>query len=61
MTTDELLRIVEQRGLRVVLKDGQPVICGAKSNPAATERLLAVLRLHRERIIAMLKSRKVNT
>ena len=54
MSTRELLNIVEKRGLRIVLKDGRPVLEGAAANPAVTGKLLAVLKIHRERIVSLL-------
>ncbi len=56
MSTEELLQIVKDRGLSVAIQDGQPVLRPAGS-PAATARLMAVLKLHRERIVAQLTRR----
>jgi hypothetical protein len=50
MTTNELLDIVKSRGLKIVLIDGRPVLEGARGNPAVTDNLLSVLRIHRDRI-----------
>jgi hypothetical protein len=55
MTTKELLKIVESRGLKITLIDGRPVLEGAKGHPAVTDSLLSVLRFHRERIVDHLK------
>jgi hypothetical protein len=58
MSTKELLEIVKSRGLRIVLRDGRPVLEGASGNPAVTDKLLSALRFHRERIIEILKPNK---
>ncbi len=57
MTTKDLLRIVHERGLRIYLKNGQPLIERPPENrkDAVTDRLLAVLKVHREWIIEHLK------
>jgi hypothetical protein len=52
MTTQEVLKIVEARGLRVEVSNGQPVLRGETSQ--ATPRLVAVLRRHRDRVLAAL-------
>lgn len=54
MTTDELLKIVEARGLKVKLQNGQPVLVREHGDQSATPKLLAVLKRHRDRIIAKL-------
>lgn len=55
MSTQEVLKIVEARGLSIVLDNGRPVIKRARDNHGAiTDKLLAVLKRHRERIIAHL-------
>jgi hypothetical protein len=54
MTTDELLQLVEARGLKVVLKDGQPVLVRTRGNEGVTDSLLKVLKRHRAWIIAKL-------
>jgi hypothetical protein len=59
MTTQKLLEIVRNRGLDIVLKDGRPVIVPGKHRHQVTDKLLAVLRFHRERIIALLGGRNV--
>ncbi len=56
MTTQELLQIVTNRGLRLSLKDGGPVISGAKEE--ITGPLLLCLKRHRERIIEILRSQQ---
>lgn len=56
MTTDEVLKIVKERGLTVELRDGRPHLIG--SGPEVTDRLLAVLKLHREWIIERLKNER---
>jgi hypothetical protein len=55
MTTREVLEIAKARGLKIVLDDDRPVIQRKKGDPAVTDKLLSVLRIHRERIIDMLK------
>lgn len=55
MTTKEVLEIVESRGLKIVLKDGHPVL--VKPNGGiVTDKLLAVLKVHRDRIIQEIKA-----
>ena len=56
MNTKQLLQLVAERGLKIELVDGRPVLRGAANNPKVTDRLLAVLKFHRERIIAQLSS-----
>ena len=52
MTTKELLGIVKNRGLVIVVKEGRPVILAASVKPGAvTDKLLAALKIHRERIV----------
>lgn len=51
MSTKEVLNIVKERGLEIVLKDGRPVISKPAGNDGVTDRLLSVLKRHRERII----------
>jgi hypothetical protein len=58
MTTRELLIIVERRGMRVVVEDGRPILLRQGSKDGVTDRLLAVLKRHREKIIALKTSRK---
>lgn len=60
MTTREVLLLVKERGLTVELRDdGTPVLSGNTKNPKAkTDKLMKVLKLHRERIIALLKKDK---
>lgn len=59
MTTDELLEIVKARGLRIVLKDGRPVLQPINGREGVTDKLMAVLTIHRERIIERLKRAEV--
>jgi hypothetical protein len=55
VSTHELMNIVQARGLSIVLDNGRPVIKRARDNHGAiTDKLLAVLKRHRERIIAIL-------
>lgn len=54
MNTKQLLKIVEDRGLQIVLKEGRPVITKPLGSTALTDKLLAVLKVHRERIIEFL-------
>lgn len=51
MTTQQVLSIVEARGLKVVIVDGRPALRGPKDE--ATPHLLAVLKRHREKILAL--------
>lgn len=56
MTTQQVLDIVRDRGLRVFLgDDGRPRLARNGQDGAVTDALLAVLRRHRERIIEALK------
>lgn len=54
MTTKELLEIVERRGLKVLLRDGEPFLHRPKGNKGVTDRLLSVLKRHREPIVSLL-------
>jgi hypothetical protein len=51
MSTRELLRIVKERGLSIELRDGRPVLIRNGKDAAVTDKLLAVLKIHRDRII----------
>jgi hypothetical protein len=55
MTTDQVLGIVKERGLKIELRDDRPVLVGAANNREVTDKLLAVLKVHREWIIERLK------
>lgn len=55
MTTKQLLAIVEERGLKIVLQDGRPVLKRPQGNEGVTDKLLAVLKYHREQIIRELQ------
>ena len=55
MSTKQLMEIVKQRGLRIELKDGRPVLMKPDGNGGVTDQLLKVLKFHRERIIEILK------
>lgn len=57
MSTGDLLREVEERGLRIVLIDGQPRLQGPAS--LMTKALLNVLRHHREEIIKRLQPKRL--
>ena len=59
MSTSELLDIVRKRGLRIVLENGRPVLKRA-NREQVTDNLLAVLKVHRERIIKMLEEQQWN-
>jgi hypothetical protein len=53
MTTREVMKIAEERGFKVVLApDGHPVLQGDRAN--VTDKLMAVLKIHREAIILIL-------
>ncbi len=56
MTAKELFRIVEDRGLTLVMKDGVPVIRGDRSQ--VTQPLLDALKRYRLAVIAMIESRE---
>lgn len=58
MSTRQVLEFCKERGLTVALKDGVPVLKEASNNPKATEKLRAVLKIHRERIIEILSKEK---
>ena len=60
MTTQELLRIAADRGLKIVLKENGPVISPPYDRAAVTGELLDVLKIHRERIIDILKQGVLN-
>lgn len=56
MSTDEVLNIVKRRGLTLTIAtDGRPVIKNGAGNPNVTDKLLAVLKIHRDRIIERLR------
>ncbi len=55
MRTAELLKLIEDRGLRIEAKDGRPVLVGAKASAVVTPRLLKVLKFHRAAILEWLK------
>lgn len=57
MTTKDVLKIVEDRGLKIVLKDGQPLLVRTPGSQTITDALLAVLKIHREWIIKHLSSK----
>ena len=52
MTTDELLAEIRERGFQILLKDNQPILRGDKTK--LTPTLRAVLRWHRDKLIAHL-------
>lgn len=54
MSTQELLKIVSKRGLTLGLKEGRPVIRQPVPPGAVTDKLLAVLKRHREGIMVEL-------
>lgn len=54
MTTQQVLEIVKKRGLKIVITDGRPVLKRPAGNDAVTDKLLAVLKRHRERIVSLL-------
>jgi hypothetical protein len=54
MSTSDVLRIVKDRGLRIELRDGRPVLIRPEK-AEVTGKLLAVLAIHRERIIEFLR------
>jgi hypothetical protein len=56
LTTKELMEIVKQRGLRIVIVDGQLIIKKPVGNENVTDELVRVLKRRKEQIIAFLKS-----
>lgn len=57
MSTDELLGIVTERGLRVILRPpGQLSLAGPR--PEMTPALMRVLKLHREMILERLRAKE---
>ncbi len=54
MSTRELLKLVEERGLKVAVRDGRPVLVRAAGSEAVTDKLLAVLKRHRQAIVELL-------
>lgn len=54
MSTKELLSIVERRGLKVMLRDGRPYLVPGAGSKEVTDKLLAVLKIHRDQIIRTL-------
>ncbi len=54
MTTQEVLGIVKERGMKIIIKDGKPMISKPPENHELTDTLLKVLAIHRERIVAIL-------
>jgi hypothetical protein len=56
MNTRELLVIVEDRGLRIEVREGQPILVRPQGKGEVTDELLAVLKHHRQRIIEILSS-----
>lgn len=57
MSTKDVLAIVKARGLEIVLQGGRPVLRGFEKKGMVTGPLLAVLKIHRERIVAELRAR----
>jgi hypothetical protein len=55
MTTKEVLEIVKARGLKIVLNGDRPEIDPQGKKGVITDKLLSVLKIHRERIIEILK------
>ncbi len=58
MTTRQLMDIVKARGLKLELHEGRPVIVPNGHRGEVTDALLAVLKVHKERIIAVLQSKE---
>jgi hypothetical protein len=58
MTTAQVLAIVKDRGMEINLKDGQPLLTRNGYPIEKLGPLRAVLKFHRERIIAILKERQ---
>jgi hypothetical protein len=51
MNTRQLLEIVKSRGMRIKIEDGRPILIRNAGDGWKPGPLLAVLALHRERII----------
>jgi hypothetical protein len=60
VTTEQLLAIVERRGLKIILVQGRPVLTRPHGNKGVTDNLPRVLKRHRERIIEKLSSKPTN-
>jgi hypothetical protein len=58
MRTTEVIEIVKQRGLRLELREGQPILVRPNGKGEVTDELLAVLKHHREPIIDLLQREK---
>ncbi len=56
MRTEQVLDIVKNRGLKIALKDGRPVIVPGPNRKEVTDELVKVLTIHRDRIIALLSA-----
>ncbi len=56
MNTRQLMAIVQARGLKIEMHDGRPVIVPNGHRAEVTDALLAVLKVHKDRIIAILQS-----
>lgn len=57
MSTEKLLEIVQERGLRVELRNGQTVLVGNKTE--ATPALLRVLKIHKPKIVEKLSCQPI--
>lgn len=58
MKTKELMSIVADRGLRLKLSDGRPILVKPANYEGNIDKLLAVLKFHRESIISILSQEK---
>ncbi len=54
MRTEQVLEIVRELGFDVVLKEGRPMLTRPPGKTEGTDELLAVLKIHKERIVALL-------
>lgn len=52
MTTDEVIRTLEEVGIKVAIREGRPVLVGDRAK--VTPAMLAMLRWHREAIVERL-------
>lgn len=56
MKAEDLVKCLEERGIKVVVKDGQPFLRGRQE--AVTELLKKALAIHRERVVALVLERE---
>lgn len=60
MTTERLLQIIHDRNLSIVFAaDGQPALRGQGAKEMATPELMAVIKIHREKLLALARPSEV--